>query len=81
MEGDNIGICKACVKDTNSLKDLTISLLFSESNRLDLGSVSSFLPIFITVEELLIARIYIYLQVVYIRGQQYHYTNYICCFS
>ena len=44
-EGDNIGVCKACIKDANSLKDLTLPSLFGESNGLDLGPVPSFLPI------------------------------------
>ena len=67
-EGNNIGVCKACIKDANSLKYLTLSPLFSKSNGLNLGSIPSFLPILTTVEELLIARVYIYLQVVRIRG-------------
>ena len=66
--GDNIGVCKACIKDANSLKNLTLPPLFSESNGLDLGSILSFLPILTTVEELLITYIYIHLQVMYIRG-------------
>ena len=68
IEGNNIGIYKACVKDADSLKDLTLSPLFSESNKLNLGPIPSFLPIPTTVEELLITRVYIYLQVVYIRA-------------
>ena len=68
-EGDNIGVYKACIKNANSLKDLTIPLLFSESNGLDPGSVPSFLPILTVVEELLIVYIYIYLQVVRVCGQ------------
>ena len=68
MEGDNIGIYKAYIKDANSLKDLTLSPLFSKSNGLNLGPVPGFLPILTAVEELLIARVYVYLQVVYIRG-------------
>ena len=68
-EGNNIGIYKACIKDTNSLKDLTLPLLFSKSNRLNPGPIPSFLPILTAVEELLIARVYVYLQVVRIRGQ------------
>jgi hypothetical protein len=63
MEGNNIGIYKAYIKDTNSLKDLTLPPLFSESNGLNLGPVPSFLPILTTVEELLIIYIYIHLQV------------------
>ena len=61
IEGNNIGIYKACIKDADSLKDLTLPLLFSESNRLNPGPVPSFLPILNAVEELLIARVYVYL--------------------
>ena len=67
-EGNNIGIYKACIKDADSLNNLTLPSLFSKSNGLNLGPIPSFLPIFTTVEELLIAYIYIYLQVVRIRG-------------
>ena len=80
-EGDNIGVYKTCIKDANSLKDPTIPLLFGGSNGLDLGPIPSFLPTFTAVEELLIARVYIYLQVVRVRGQQHCYTGHICCFG
>ena len=63
-----MGICKACIKDADSLKDLILFLLFSKSNRLNPGPISSFLPILTAVEELLITRVYVYLQVVRIRG-------------
>ena len=69
MEGDNIGIYKAYIKDANSLKDLTLPPLFSESNKLNPGPIPSFLPIFTVVEELLIVRVYVYLQVICICGQ------------
>ena len=80
-EGDNIGVYKACIKDADSLKDSTLPSLFSESNGLNLGPIPGFLPILTAVEELLIARVYIHLQVVRIRGQQYRYTGYIYCFG
>ena len=80
-EGNNIGICKACIKDANNLKDLTLPPLFSKSNGLNLGPIPSFLPILTTVEELLIARVYIYLQVVHIHSQQYRYTGHVYYFS
>ena len=66
MEGDNIGIYKAYIKD--ALKNPTLPPLFSKSNGLNLGPVPSFLPILTAVEELLIMRVYVYLQVVRIRG-------------
>ena len=61
MEGNNIGIYKAYIKDTNSLKDPTLFPLFSKSNRLNLGPISGFLPILTAVKELLIIYIYVYL--------------------
>ena len=61
MEGNNIGICKACIKNANSLKYLTLSPLFSKSNGLNLRPISNFLPILTAVEELLITRVYVYL--------------------
>ena len=80
-EGDNIGVCKACIKDANSLKYPTLPSLFGESNGLDPGPVPGFLPILTAVEELLIARVYVHLQVVHVRGQQHCYTGYVCCFG
>ena len=80
-EGNNIGVCKACIKDANSLKDPTLPSLFGESNGLDPGPIPGFLPILTAVEELLIAHIYIHLQVVCIRGQQHRYTSHVCCFG
>ena len=68
IEGDNIGIYKAYIKDADSLKDLTLSPLFSESNKLNLGPILDFLSILTAVKELLIACVYIYLQVVCIHG-------------
>ena len=81
IEGNNIGVYKAYIKDANSLKDLTLPPLFSKSNGLNLGPVPSFLPILTAVEELLITRVYVYLQVVRIHGQQHCYTSHVCCFS
>jgi hypothetical protein len=69
MEGDGIGIYKAYIKDANDLKNPALPSLFSESNELNLGPIPSFLPILTTVEELLITRIYIYLQVMRVGGQ------------
>ena len=68
IEGNNIGVYKACIKDINSFKDPTLPSLFSKSNGFNLGPIPSFLPILTAVEKLLIAYIYIYLQVVHIHG-------------
>ena len=68
MEGNNISVYKACIRDANSLKDLALSSLFSKGNELNLGPVPGFLPILTAVEELLSARVYVYLQVVRVYG-------------
>ena len=69
MEGDSIGIYKAYIKDADSFKDPALPFLFSESNKFNPEPIFSFLSIFTAVEELLIIRVYIYLQVVCVRGQ------------
>jgi hypothetical protein len=80
-EGNNIGVCKAYIKDANSLKYPTLPPLFSKSNELNPGPIPSFLPILTAVEELLITRVYVHLQVVRVRGQQHRYTSHVCCFG
>ena len=80
-EGDNMGVCKVYIKDADSLKDPTLPPLFGKSNGLNLGPVPGFLPILTAVEEFLIARVYVYLQVMCVRGQQHHYTGHVCCFG
>ena len=60
-EGDDIGVCKACIRDANSLKNPALFSLFGDANELNPGPVPSFLPILTAVEELLIIRVYIYL--------------------
>ena len=61
IEGNNIGVYKAYIKNANGLNNLTLPPLFSKSNGLNLGPIPSFLPILTAVEELLIARVYVYL--------------------
>ena len=68
-EGNNISIYKACVRDAKSLKYLSEPFLFSDANNIDLGAVPKYLPILAKVEEIIIACIYIYLQVARVRGQ------------
>jgi len=74
-------ICKACIKDADSFKDLTLPPLFGESNGLDLGPIPSFLFILTAVEKLLVARVYVHLQVVCIYSLQHRYTGHVYCFS
>jgi hypothetical protein len=60
-EGDDIGVCKACIRHANRFKDPALPSLFGKGNELDPGPVPSFLPILTAVEKLLIARVYIHL--------------------
>ena len=61
---DNIGIYKAYIRDTKSLKDLSEPFLFSNVNNIDLDIMLKHLPTLSKVKEMIIAYIYIYLQVV-----------------
>ena len=62
-QGDDIGVYKAYIKDTKSLKYLSKPFLFSNMNNIDLGTVSKHLPILTEVKEMIIAYIHIHLQV------------------
>ena len=66
IKGNNIGIYKAYIKDADSLKNPTLSPLFSKSNRLNLGPIPSFLSILTAIEEFLIIYIYIFIYKLYI---------------
>ena len=63
-QGDDIGVCKPCIKDAKSLNNPTLPLLFSDANELDPGLVPEDLPILTGVEEIMIARVYVHLQVI-----------------
>jgi hypothetical protein len=58
---NNIGIYKACIRDTKSLKDPSEPFLFSNANNIDLGTMSKHLLILTKVKEMIITRIYVYL--------------------
>ena len=77
IEGNNIGVYKACIKDADSLKDLALPSLFGKSNKLNPRPVPSFLPILTAIEKLLITRVQVHLQVVHVRGQQHRYTRHV----
>ena len=66
-QGDDIGVYKAYIKDTKSLRYLNKPFLFSNVNNMDLGAVSKHLPTLTEVEERIIAYIYIHLQVARVR--------------
>jgi ATP-dependent DNA helicase PIF1 len=53
---------------------------FAPDNNLDLGAVPDHLPELNDVEEMLIARAHVHVQVRQIRGQQYQYAGHTVCF-
>jgi hypothetical protein len=67
-QSDDISVYKACIKDAKSLNNLLLPLLFSNANKLDPGLIPEDLPILTGVKEMIIACIYIYLQVIRVRG-------------
>ena len=69
MHSDDIGVYKACIRDTKSFKDLSEPFLFSNANNIDLGTIPKHLPTLTEVEEMIITYIHIYLQVARVRGQ------------
>jgi hypothetical protein len=71
MYSDNIGVYKACIRDTKSLKDLSKPFLFSNTNNRNLGTMPEHLPTLTEVKEMIIAYIHVYLQVVRVYRQQY----------
>ena len=48
---------------------------------MDPGAVPEHLPTLTEVEEMIIARVHVHLQVARVCGQQYQYTGYVVCFS
>jgi hypothetical protein len=71
IQGYNIGVYKACVKDAKSFKYPSKPFLFSNMNNIDLDTVSEHLPTLTEVKEIIITYIYIHLQVVQVYRQQY----------
>ena len=61
IQGNNIGVYKAYIKDAKNLNNLILPLLFSDANELDPGLVPKDLPILTGVEEIMIVCIYVYL--------------------
>jgi hypothetical protein len=74
------GICSRCrYREKNNTHSQQPSFLSGE-NHLDFGDVSVFLPPLTQVEEQLIARVYIHVDVCLFRSQQYKYKGHIINF-
>ena len=69
------------MKDANGLKDSNEAFLFSDVNSMDPGAVPEHLSTLTEVEEMIIARVHVHLQVARVCGQQYRYTGHVVCFS
>ena len=69
-------ICKRCVARERSRK----CLLFTEYNCLDIGSVPEHLSELTQIEEHLIARLHVHIQVWQIKGQQFKYKSHVVTF-
>jgi hypothetical protein len=73
------GICKRCIaKDKNKKEDEP--WFFSAENQLDFGLIPAFLPQLTIAEEMLIARVHVFVNVMQVRGQQYKYRGHIVHF-
>ena len=71
MEGNNIGVCKAYIRDAKSLKYPSEPFLFSNVNNMDLSAMPKYLPILTKVKEMIITCVHVYLQVARVCRQQY----------
>ncbi len=69
-------ICKRCIARERSEKHP----LFTECNHLDVGSVPEHLSELTQVEEHLIARLHVHIQVWQIKGQQFKYKSHVVTF-
>ncbi|RFU33151.1 hypothetical protein B7463_g3183, partial [Scytalidium lignicola] len=73
------GRCAKCrIKDTSKLEGEPN--LMSMENHLDPGEFPAHLPILTQVEEMLIAKVHIHMEVCQVRGQQFKYTEHIINF-
>jgi hypothetical protein len=61
IQGDNISIYKAYIKDIKSLNNLTLLFLFSDANKFNPGLIFKDLLILTRVEEIMIIYIYMFI--------------------
>jgi hypothetical protein len=73
------GVCRICHRRDQSRPEDS-PFFFSRENALDFGAVPSHLPELSQVEEMLIARVHVHVQVFQYRGQQYKYSGHVINF-
>ena len=62
-QSDDIGVYKVYIRDIKSLKYLSKPFLFGDTNNMNLGTVPKHLSTLTKVEEMIITRIHVHLQV------------------
>jgi hypothetical protein len=79
MNIDSDGICARCYrKDDKRRPDEPY--FFSADNQLDFGTVPTELPQLTPIEESLIARVHVHVNIMLVRGQQYKYRGHVVHF-
>jgi hypothetical protein len=79
MSVDCSGVCRRCVYHDRS-KGAEDPFYFSAENNLDPGPTPTGLPQLTQLEEMLIARVHVYVEVRQVRGVQYKYSGHIVNF-
>jgi hypothetical protein len=74
------GVCKKCRTTRDKSKKDDEPFLMSVENLMDPGGVPPNLPELTQVEEMLIAKVHVMVEVHQIRGQQYRYSGHVCNF-
>jgi len=74
------GVCKKCRTTRDKSKKDDEPFLMSAENLMDPGGVPPNLPKLTQVEEMLIAKVHVMVEVHQIRGQQYRYSGHVCNF-
>lgn len=73
------GICRVCRRRDGS-KPAGTADFFTAENHLDCGDIPEHLPELSQVEEMMIARVHVHVQVMCVRGQQYKYRGHVINF-
>ena len=73
------GVCHRC-RGRDKGKTEELPFLISTANFTDPGSIPDDLPKLTQVEEMLIARVHVFVEIRQVRGQQYKYSGHVCNF-
>ena len=73
------GVCDRCIR-VDQRRSVDEPFLYSAANQMDPGDLPPDLPEVTQVEEMLIARVHIFMEVRRVRGQQYKYSGHVVSF-